>query len=161
MALQDFIFIDDYAPVLGFFNPGKKTKLIQVWHAGEGFKSVGYSRFGKEGSPFPSGSCHKKYNSCHNRFGASCESISGGVRHRERSLLSSGNAEAGRVPRPGQYRKVREGFYREYPFLKGRKIILFAPTYRGSEQKEAYYDYDMIDLERIYGFCREEDTLFW
>ena len=61
IARQDVIFVDDYAPVFGFFHLGKKTKLIQVWHAGEGFKSVGYSRFGKDGSPFPAGSCHKQY----------------------------------------------------------------------------------------------------
>ena len=62
IAKQDYIFIDDYAPIFGFFKLHPKTKLIQVWHAGEGFKSVGYSRFGKEGSPFPSESCHKKYD---------------------------------------------------------------------------------------------------
>lgn len=61
IARQDVIFVDDYAPVFGFFKLGRKTKLIQVWHAGEGFKSVGYSRFGKDGSPFPDGSCHKQY----------------------------------------------------------------------------------------------------
>ena len=44
----------------------------------------------------------------------------------------------------------KEGFFRDYEYLKGRKLILFAPTYRGSEQKEAYYDYSMIDLKRIY-----------
>lgn len=56
IAAQDVIFVDDYAPVFGFFRLGKRTKLIQVWHAGEGFKSVGYSRFGKEGKcPFPPG----------------------------------------------------------------------------------------------------------
>ena len=61
VAKQDYIFIDDYAPIFGFFKLNPKTELIQVWHAGEGFKSVGYSRFGKDGSPFPSESCHKAY----------------------------------------------------------------------------------------------------
>ena len=61
IAMNDVIFVDDYAPVFGFFKLHPKAKLIQVWHAGEGFKSVGYSRFGKNGSPFPSESPHKAY----------------------------------------------------------------------------------------------------
>ena len=62
IAKQDYIFVDDYVPVFGFLKLCKKTKLIQVWHAGVGFKSVGYSRFGKSGTPFPAGSCHKQYD---------------------------------------------------------------------------------------------------
>lgn len=54
----------------------------------------------------------------------------------------------------------KSDFYEKYPMLKGRKIILFAPTYRGSEQKEAYYDYDKLDLCRIYEYCRANNSVF-
>lgn len=46
ISKQELIFIDDYSPIFKYINLSKKTKLIQLWHAGVGFKSVGYARFG-------------------------------------------------------------------------------------------------------------------
>lgn len=160
IAAQDVIFIDDYAPVLGFFNLGKKTKLIQVWHAGEGFKSVGYSRFGKDGSPFPQGSCHKKYTH-----------VITGSEHlvrvfREVFAIEKEAFYPVGMPRLDGFTdentatEFKKTFYDKYPSLKNKKIILFAPTYRGFEQKLAYYDYSKIDLERIYEFCVKEGYAF-
>ena len=62
IAKQDYIFVDDYVPIFKTITLSSKTKLIQAWHAGVGFKSVGYSRFGKAGSPLPKDSCHRKYD---------------------------------------------------------------------------------------------------
>ncbi|NLD19045.1 MAG: teichoic acid biosynthesis protein [Clostridiales bacterium] len=160
IAAQDYIFIDDYAPVFGFFNLGKKTRLIQVWHAGEGFKSVGYSRFGKDGSPFPQGSCHKQYTH-----------VITGSEHlidvfREVFAIESEAFYPVGMPRLDGFldqvyiSDFKDGFYKEYPYLREKKIILFAPTYRGAEQKLAYYDYDKIDLKRIYDFCKKENYAF-
>lgn len=61
-AKQDYIFVDDYTPFFDFIKLNPKTKLIQVWHAGVGFKSVGYARFGKNGSPHPYNTSHRKYD---------------------------------------------------------------------------------------------------
>ena len=52
--------------------------------------------------------------------------------------------------------QFKKDFYQEYPKLRNKKIILFAPTFRGTGQKEAYYDYDMLDLKQIYDFCGDE-----
>ena len=46
IAKQDYIFLDNYAPLFNFINVNKKTTLIQLWHAGGGFKAVGL-----QGSP--------------------------------------------------------------------------------------------------------------
>lgn len=156
IAAQDYIFVDDYAPVFGFFTLGGKTKLIQVWHAGEGFKSVGYSRFGKEGSPFPQGACHKQYTHVitgsehlvdvfHEVFGIEKDAFYPVGMPRLDGFLNEQRISA-----------FKKEFYEKFPALQNKKIILFAPTYRGAEQKLAYYDYDKIDFKRIYEFCRKE-----
>ncbi len=49
IADQDIIFVDDFVPVFTYLDPPEGTRLIQLWHACVGFKSVGYSRFGKRG----------------------------------------------------------------------------------------------------------------
>lgn len=160
IAAQDVIFVDDYAPVFGFFRLGKRTKLIQVWHAGEGFKSVGYSRFGKEGSPFPQGSCHKQYThviTCSEHLIKVFQEVFAIERA---AFYPVGMPRLDNFLDDGYIESFKDNFYKEYPELKDKKIILFAPTYRGTDQKEAYYDYSRIDLDRIYNYCSDTGTVF-
>ena len=53
MAQCSMIFIDDHAPIFDWLELNPRTKLIQLWHAGAGFKSSGYSRWGHLGCPAP------------------------------------------------------------------------------------------------------------
>ena len=156
ISKSDYIFVDDYAPVFGYFKLNKKTKLIQVWHAGEGFKSVGYSRFGKDGSPYPAESCHKTYD--YVTVGSEklihvYEEVFG---IEKEAFLPTGMARLDDFLDEEKISRFKQNFYKEYPQLRDRKIILFAPTFRGTGQKEAYYDYDVLDLKRIYDFCGTE-----
>ena len=156
VARQDFIFIDDYAPIFGFFRLSKRTKLIQVWHAGEGFKSVGYSRFGKDGSPFPSESCHKAYDYALTGSKNLVEVYEEVFGIEKEAFLPVGMPRLDDFLDQSKIQQFREDFYKEYPDLKKKKIILFAPTFRGTGQKDAFYDYSKIDLKEIYDFCGAE-----
>lgn len=156
VARQDIIFIDDYAPLFGFFKLSKKTKLIQVWHAGEGFKSVGYSRFGKNGSPFPSESCHKAYDYAltgSKNLVHVYEEVFG---IEKEAFLPVGMPRLDDFLEEDKIARFREDFFSQHPNFKGKKIILFAPTFRGTGQKSAYYDYEQLDLKQLYEFCGEE-----
>lgn len=156
VAKQDYIFIDDYAPIFGFFRLNPKTELIQVWHAGEGFKSVGYSRFGKDGSPFPSESCHKAYTYAltgSKNLVKVYEEVFG---IEKSAFLPIGMARLDDFLDEEKIENFKNDFYNQYPQLKDKRIVLFAPTFRGTGQKTAYYDYDKIDLKRIYEFCGDE-----
>ena len=62
LAQCDMVFIDDHVPLFDWLTLDKRTKLIQLWHAGAGFKSSGYSRWGHLGCPAPV-SCHRQYRS--------------------------------------------------------------------------------------------------
>ncbi len=156
IAKHDYIFIDDYAPVFGFFKLSKKTTLVQVWHAGEGFKSVGYSRFGKGASPFPSESCHKAYTYALTGSKNLIKVYEEVFGIEKSAFLPTGMARLDDFLDEEKINDFRAKFYKEYPQFEGKKIILFAPTFRGAGQKQAYYDYDKIDLSRIYEFCADE-----
>jgi len=156
VARQDYIFIDDFAPIFGYFRLSPKTKLIQVWHAGEGFKSVGYSRFGKDGSPFPSESCHKAYDYALTGSRNLIKVYEEVFGIEKEAFLPTGMARLDDFLDEEKIEAFRNEFYNEYPELKGKKIVLFAPTFRGAGQKEAYYDYDKLDLKQIYDFCGDE-----
>lgn len=58
IARSGYIFMGDHAPVFDWLKLSPKTQLIQLWHAGAGFKAAGYSRWGHLGCPAPQG-CHR------------------------------------------------------------------------------------------------------
>ena len=156
IAQQDFIFVDDYVPVFGFINLADRTKLIQVWHAGEGFKSVGYSRFGKAGSPFPAGSCHKQYDYVITGSERLVHVYSEVFGLPEKYFLPVGMARLDGFLDPDTIAHYRTEFYGQHPELEGKKLILFCPTFRGTDQKVATYDYSKLDFDKIYEFCGDE-----
>lgn len=156
IARQNVIIVDNYVPVFSFLELRKDVQLIQVWHAGGGFKAVGYCRFGKSGSPYPAGSCHKAYTT------ALC-----GAPHlipvfeevfgiEGKDILPIGMPRLDGYLDPERIEEFRKAFYSDHPELLGKKIILFAPTYRGVGQKTAHYDQDKIDLAQIYEACGDE-----
>ena len=156
IAKQDYIFVDDYVPVFGFLELADRTKLIQVWHAGEGFKAVGYCRFGKAGTPFPVGSCHKQYDYAITGSERLVHVYSEVFGLPEENFLPVGMARLDGFLDPDKIAAFRKEFYAEYPQFEGKKIILFAPTFRGTGQKVAFYEYERLDMKRIYDFCGDE-----
>ena len=70
--------------------------------------------------------------------------------------LSDENVVATGIPRTDIFmdeeyaNKVRTSFYERYPQLKNKKILLFAPTFRGNGQMSAFYPIDAFDIEKAY-----------
>lgn len=153
---QDFIFVDDYVPIFKTIHLRKDTTLVQLWHAGVGFKSVGYSRFGKTGSPLPLDSCHRQYD--YAVVGGKglipvYEEVFGIDSSR---ILPLGLARLDGYFEPEKRAAYKEQFYEKYPQLKGKKLILFAPTYRGKGQADAYYPLEWIPQKQVYDLCGDE-----
>ena len=156
LAFQDIILLDNYAPIFSFLKLRKDVQLIQVWHAGAGFKAVGYCRFGKAGSPFPDGSCHKAYTTVLTGSDKLIKVFEEVFGIEKDAFIPAGIPRLDEYLNPEKIEKFKTWFYDKYSYLKDKKIILFAPTYRGDGQKDAYYDYKKIDLKRIYDFCDNE-----
>lgn len=156
IAGQDFIFVDDYVPIFQTIILRKETKLIQLWHAGVGFKSVGYSRFGRNASPHATDSCHRNYD--YAIVGAKglvpvYEEVFGIPKSQ---ILPYGLPRLDGYLEPAKIESFRTSFYEQYPELKDKKIILFAPTFRGAGQKSAYYPWDKVDFDLAYQMCGQE-----
>lgn len=154
MAKSNIIFVDDHAPILDWLLLDKETKVVQLWHAGAGFKSSGYSRWGHEGCPSPS-SAHRQYS-----YGISgSKSIAPffsevwGIN--DEQVLPTGMPRIDEYLDPAYKEAKLKELYEKYPVCRGKKVILFAPTYRGRNKKTAYYPYELIDFERLYQVCGE------
>lgn len=159
ISKQEKIFIDDYSPIFKYIDLNKKTKLIQVWHAGVGFKSVGYARFGFKG-PEPYDSCHRKYNYAIVGSKELIPVYSEVFGIDENKILPYGMPRLDSFLDENVRKQVIEKLYKEHPFLENKQIILFAPTYRGKGQKVAHYPFNKIDLEGIYQLCKKCNYIF-
>ncbi|MBQ0037987.1 MAG: CDP-glycerol glycerophosphotransferase family protein [Clostridiales bacterium] len=158
VARADIIVVDDHIPLFDWMELDKATRVIQIWHAGAGFKGVGYSRWGHHGCPGPF-SCHRQYT----------YSISGStpISHffsEQFGILDEQVIPTG-MPRMDEYldeknrAEVTGRLRRDYPAINGRRVILFAPTYRGRNRMNAYYPYELIDFERLYQLCCQKDAV--
>ena len=61
------------------------------------------------------------------------------------SLLATGMQRLSNFLNQEKIEQTRQKIYGQKPFLKEKQIITFAPTYRGANQKEAYYDIEKIN----------------
>ena len=160
VSKSDIIFVDNYTPTLTYLNISKSTKLIQLWHAGIGFKSVGYARFGLDGSPNPFKSSHRRYDYAI-VDDESLIDIYKEVFGVKRSIFRSyGMPRLDGYLNKDKIENTINNLYEKYSMLKNKKIIMFCPTYRGSGSKDAYYDYSLIDLDRIYDYCKKNGFVF-
>ena len=157
-AMCGTILIDDHVPFLNWLRLYPDNRVIQIWHAGAGFKGVGYSRWGHLGCPGPY-SCHRQY----------AYSISGSsdISHffseqfgiLDEQVIPTGMPRMDAYIDPDNQKRVRAELYRTYPQFAGKKVILFAPTYRGRDRKQAYYPYELVDFDALYAYCRENDAV--
>ena len=160
IATSKYIIVDNYVGLMTRIKLNKRQSVTQLWHAGIGFKAVGYARFGKDGSPHPFVSSHRKYKHAvvdnkelidiyQEVFGCSKD-----------IFMDCG------IPRLDDYldkdtiKEVSENLIKKHEILKDKKIILFSPTYRGAGAGCAYYDYSLLDLKRINDFCVKNNFVF-
>lgn len=155
LARADYIFMDDHAPILDWLELDKKVVVTQLWHAGVGFKASGYSRWGHFASPAPF-SCHRQYT-----YG-----IAGSKKVRP-VFSEIWGIDACRVlptglPRIDDYlnedhRKMTIDKLRDrFKIIRDKKVILFAPTYRGKNRFGASYPYEKIDFEGLKEACGDK-----
>lgn len=160
IARAKYIFVDDYTPVFNFIDPGQDVVLTQIWHAGVGFKSVGYARFGLKGSPDPYNSAHRRYTYAliGNQYLRTIYSEVFGIE--EQALLATGMPRLDHFLDQETAVEDREEMVNRYPWAESGRVIVFAPTFRGTGQRTAYYPYDVFDMGRLYRMCEATNSYF-
>ena len=121
----------------------KGQEIVQLWHGAGAYKKFGFSRAnGDEGIKIHKG--YRKYA----KAIVSAEPIR--KCYAEAFDIALQKVQATGVPRTDIFfdqeyiKNKREELYRDFPFLKDKKVILFAPTYRGTRAEDAAYDFDKI-----------------
>jgi len=149
-----YIILDDHVPAFDWLWIERSQKIIQLWHAGAGFKSSGYNRWGNIGSPGPQ-SAHRQYTWGIAGSKKIAVFFADGWGINEEKVIPTG------MPRMDSYldedyrREKTEELRKKYPICEGKKVILFAPTFRGKNRSDAFYPYEMLDLGKLYEVCGE------
>ena len=149
IAAADYIFLDDHEPLLDYVLLRKSTVLVQLWHAGVGFKSSGYSRFGCPGGPAPF-MCHRQYTwgTVSSKAVIPIYSEIWGIN--DNQVLPVGIPRMDRYLDPAHRAETEREMRKRFPLTSGKRVILFAPTYRGKGKQDADYPFEKIDFRRLY-----------
>lgn len=156
MATAKFIMLDDFYPMVYPLKIRKNAELIQLWHAVGAFKTFGFSRLGRPGGPSPKSKNHRNYT----KAIVSSENIA--KHYAEGFGIDRDKVIATGIPRTDiffdqEYQaKVKADLYEKYPFLRNKKVITFAPTFRGNGQQSAHYPLEVLNLDKLYHSLKDE-----
>ena len=138
-AVSKATFVCDYFLPCFANEPRQGTKLIQIWHGCGAFKKWGYSTrsgsWGLKDEFFDKYNVHKTYS----LITTSSEQINS--IYAEAFGNNINKVKALGVPRTDCFfntdftKKQKEQLYKKHPELTGKKIVLWAPTYRGNDLK--------------------------
>ena len=148
MALNTskYILLEDVMPFLEFYTLKEGQEIIQLWHAAGAYKKFGFSR-SEDGLRVSKG--HKKYTKAITSSDSivDCYAEAYGI-DRDR-IAATG------VPRTDIFfdeewkQSVRNKLAEQYPQIRHKKVVLFAPTYRGTHIGDAGYNMDMLPFDKL------------
>lgn len=157
LATAKYVFVDDASLILSSIPLRKETVAINLWHACGAFKKFGRStaelKFGSSAATLD------KYPNYGNLTHVTVSSPEVIWAYEEAMHLPKGIVKATGVSRTDQFydkefvESCRQKLYEIMPEAKGKKVILYAPTFRGHVATAS--SPDRIDFER---FCRELDN---
>ena len=139
LAQNGIILLDDYTKPIYPLTFAKSTKVIQVWHSTGAFKRMGFARMGRRGSTKKGSLTHRNYThvivSSKGVVPAFCEAF--GLP--EDRIYPIGVPRTDLFFDENEKQRLTEEFYARHPNLLGKKLVLFAPTFRGDTRRDAHY----------------------
>lgn len=153
------IILEDFYPQIHAIELRKETRLLQLWHACGAFKMFGLSDIGKVNNLRQDTKNHRNYSAAF---------VSGKHMvpfYSEAFGISPDKVLPLGVPRTDIFfdedykRQIHEKLFTKYPVLCGKKVVLFAPTFRGSGNKRAYYPAERFSVEEFLESAPEDTVL--
>lgn len=148
-ARAKVIILEDFYPQLHSLSIRPETGIVQLWHACGAFKLFGLSELGRSENLPQSTRNHRNYDMAL----ASSEEIV--PFYSEAYGVPEDHIRPIGVPRTDIFfqreyrRQIREKLYVKYPEFREKKVVLFAPTFRGSGNKTAYFPVEKFPVNQI------------
>ncbi len=159
LAEAKVVVLEDFYPQLHALDIREDTKIIQMWHACGAFKLFGLSELGLLEHLKQSTKNHRNYD-------IALASSQGIVPfYSEAFGIPESHVKSIGIPRTdiffdSSYRDgIQKKLSEKYPVCQNKKIVLFAPTFRGSGNKTAYFPEDKFVINEIMADLPEEVVL--
>lgn len=153
-----YIMLDDFSKITSYMRVRKNQELVQLWHGPGAYKKFGHSR-AKDGGDMKNATIHPGYKR-YTKAIVSSEDIR--ECYAEAFSITVDKVHATGFPRTDMFfdkkimKEKSKKMLEKYPFMKNKKVILFAPTYRGTKVSDADYGFDKLDLDKIYKKFKDE-----
>jgi len=151
-AQSRIVFLVEYFPMLYVAKMRPETQVIQLWHGCGAMKMFGYSTINKPWGP--SLKQLKRYPT-HINYSLVCVSGQKAIAPFEDAFPHSpGAVKAMGVPRTDIYfneefvKNARENILKVFPEIGRRKIILYAPTFRGNTIRGSHMELN-LDIKTL------------
>jgi CDP-ribitol ribitolphosphotransferase / teichoic acid ribitol-phosphate polymerase len=142
-----------------FMIPTAGARVIQLWHASGALKTIGLSRIGQPHARSPWGRHYRYFTYAIVSGEHDVPLFAEAFGMPEERVLPLGHPRMDRFFDVAWRARAREAALEAFPMAKGRRVILFAPTWRASGWTRVY-DLSVLDYSRLHAFCVETDSVF-
>ncbi|GGE56661.1 hypothetical protein GCM10011391_39470 [Pullulanibacillus camelliae] len=151
LATSKYVFIDNYFGFLAAIQFKPEVECIQLWHAAGAIKTFAFK---DKSIQQRSSRAQKRFERVYNKF----DKVVVGSEAMANIFMEAFHLPAEKMVRTGIPRTdffydvsmkqtVIKAFYQDYPELRNKKIILYAPTYRDQELEHFCL---RLDIENMY-----------
>ncbi len=149
-STSSVVFVDDYYHFLSYIKKKDDVRLIQLWHACGAFKTFGFSRLGRDSYLRQSSPNHRQYDYVIVSSDEVIPYYAEGFGVAMNKVIALGSPRCDVLENEDYKKRFRKRFYKENPQLEGKKLILFAPTFRGGGMGNCHYPAEKFEADRIF-----------
>ncbi|MCC8073257.1 MAG: CDP-glycerol glycerophosphotransferase family protein [Clostridiales bacterium] len=148
-ATSKVVFVDDYYHMITYVKKKDDVNLIQLWHACGAFKTFGFSRLGRESYLDQGSPNHRQYDYVVVSSDDVIPYYAEGFGVALEKVIPLGSPRCDALENERTINIFKKNFYKEYPEFNGKKIILFAPTFRGGGLGNCSYPIEKFEIDKI------------
>ncbi|WP_303984859.1 CDP-glycerol glycerophosphotransferase family protein [Niallia circulans] len=141
LATSQVIVLDNYYGFLSSVSFKENVKKLQIWHANGAIKTFGWNDLSVKDR---SKNAKERFAAVYKQFdyiisgsdkmsAIFCEAFSAS----SQQILNTGIPRTDIFFDKDHMEKIKTSFYKKYPNLKNKKIILYAPTFRENEEESS------------------------
>ncbi len=151
LATAKYIFMNDNFMPLGYLNFRKEAVIVQLWHAEGAFKKFGLDIEQPADIRARERAANGKLSFvvCSSEGVADIYASAFGIDRKK--VMPFGSPRADVLLKADNAAELRSAFEKKYPQSKGKKIVLYAPTFRDDPELDkeflSHFDYSLFEKE--------------